>query len=191
MLIINKIKSLRPITYIYYTLETILSVCRGIIMPKYGGAYKWNGYKIRIFPYEYDIFRTILGSIVPYFWDSDIKLDMAIDPPKNYNKKTDILIQYKWELRDADDKVVKSGQDNYETKRAYRRKHHSIKIGFLKPQQCYRLFLCFADYKNSFSEPISKTSLTIKDRDEMYMQIFIALIAVVLAIVIGFVAKGC
>jgi hypothetical protein len=158
-------------------------------MPSYG-AIKWNGYRVRIFAEEHDILRVL--PIVPYFWDININLDMVADLPKGSQKMAEMSLGYKWELRDLDDKVVRSGQDTYEFKTfVNKRKHRAVKIGFLKPQQYYRLNIILIDIYGNTSEPLPIASFTIKDRDEVYTQIFLSLITISMGIVIGLLARGC
>lgn len=165
-----------------------------MFMPTYKKI-RWNEYEVSIFVEERDIFRmllSIIAPIAPYFWDTEINLDMAVDPPKNLEQIAGRTLDYKWELRDLDDKVIRSGQGNYDIKSlAGRRKHRAIKIGFLKPQQCYRLNIILTDIYGDTSEPLPIATFTIKDRDELYMQVLIALIAIVTGIILGFVIRGC
>ena len=156
-------------------------------MPRYGKV-RWKGYVVRIFAYEYDIFRML--PITPYFWDSNISLDMVVDLPKDIERAYAPEFRYKWELHDLDGNVVKSGQDSYQFSRINLRKHNAIKIGYLKPQQCYRLNIILDVYGET-SEPLTITSFTIKDRDELFTQILISLVVIIMGIVIGFIAKGC
>jgi hypothetical protein len=163
-------------------------------MPTYKKI-QWNGYKVSIFVEERDTLRSFLSlmaSILPYFWDTDINLDMMVSPPRNIQQIERRSLQYKWELRDLDDNVVRSGQDNYEFQSFLnRRKHRAIKIGFLKPQQGYRLNITITDIYGSISEPLQIASFTVKDRDEVYTQVFISLITILMGIIIGLLARGC
>ena len=158
-------------------------------MPRYREV-KWSGYKVRIFAEERDISRFF--PIVPYFWDTNINFDMVVDLPKDMQQLPNMSLKYKWELRDLDDKVVRSGQGSYEPQSFLdRRKHRAIMIGFLKPQQCYRLNIILTDIYGTTSEPIQIASFTIKDRDEVYTQVFISLITIIMGIIIGLLARGC
>jgi hypothetical protein len=181
-----------PLRHLSRVYNALVRKIRERYMPRYGQV-KWNGYKVRLFAEERDLFR--LFPIVPFFWDSNINLDMVCDPPKEIRKKTNLSLSYKWELYDVDDKVVKSGQDVYEFKSniiaAIRRKHRAIKIGLLKPQQYYRLNITLTDIYGSTSEPLKIASFSIKDRDEVYTRILIALITIIMGIIIGFLVRGC
>lgn len=158
-------------------------------MPRYGEV-TWCGYRIRIFTEERDLFRLL--PIVPFFWDTSINLDMVADPPKDVPQTTEVSLKYRWELNDLDDKLVRSGQDSYEFKSFLsRRKHHAIRIGFLRPQQCYRLNIILTDIYGTTSEPLQIASFTVKDRDEVYTQVFISLITILMGIIIGLLARGC
>ena len=164
-----------------------------MFMPTYKKI-RWNEYTVRIFAEERDILRNLLSivaSIVPYFWETDIKLDMTVEPPKTIEQISGRSLQYKWELRDLDNKMIKSGQNSYEFSLSGRRKHRAIEIGFLKPQQCYRLNIILTDIYGSTSEPLPIASFTIKDRDELNMQVLVALMAIVMGIILGLVLRGC
>jgi hypothetical protein len=163
-------------------------------MPTYKKI-RWNNYVVRIFPEERDTLRTIfflIPSIVPYFWDTDINLDMTIDPPKNIQPIERRPLEYKWELCDLDNNVIRSGKDSYEFQSFLKsRKRRAIKIGFLKPQQGYRLNIILTDIYGTSSDPLQIASFTIKDKDEVYTQIFLSLITIFMGIVIGLLARGC
>jgi hypothetical protein len=160
-------------------------------MPSFGKV-KWEGYSIRVFETERDIYR--LFPIIPYFWDTNINLDIVIDAPKKVRQATGTSLKYEWELLDLDDNVVRSGQGSYgfiTGSFSSARKHDAIKIGYLKPQQCYRLEITLTDIHGNTSAPLQIATFTIKDRDELYMQLFIALIAIIMALILGFVVRGC
>jgi hypothetical protein len=162
-------------------------------MPTYK-TFQWNGYRVRIFPEERDTLRNLLflvGSIAPYFWDSDINMDMIIDVPKSIEQITGRELQYKWELSDSEDKIVKSNQDSYPLSLASERKHRAIRLGSLKPQQCYRLNITITDIYGSTSEPFLVTAFSTKDRDAFKTQIFIGVIVIILGIIFGFIMRGC
>ena len=159
------------------------------IMPRYQEL-KWQGYTVRIAPPMGDLPRQL--PLMPFFWDTDIKFDMIAEAPKDIPETTELFLKYKWELRDLDDKVIKHDQESYDFKAlGGRRKHDAIKVGFLKPQQCYRLSIILTDIYGTTSESLPILTLTVKDRDEVYTQIFIALIAIIMGIILGFVLKGC
>jgi hypothetical protein len=133
----------------------------------------------------------LFGSIAPYFWDSDINMDMAIDIPKNIEKIGGRELQYRWELSDSDGNVVKSDQGNYPLSLSGRRKARAIRLGTLKPQQCYRVNITITDVYGSTSNPFLVTSFSTKDRDEFKTQIFLGVIVIIIGIVFGFVMRGC
>ena len=129
---------------------------------------------------------------MPFFWDVDIKFDMIAESPKDAPETTELFLKYIWELRDLDDTVIRKGEDSYDFgSHGGRRKHNALNIGFLKPQQCYRLNLTLTDLYGSSSESLPILTFTVKDRDEVYTQIFIALIVIIMGIILGFVLKGC
>ena len=79
-------------------------------MPNYKKV-RWNSYIVRIFPEERDSLRSLFfltPSIAPYFWDTDITLDLMIDPPKNIQQIERTALEYNWELRDLEGNVVRS-----------------------------------------------------------------------------------
>lgn len=160
-----------------------------IIMPRYREL-EWQGYTVRIAPPMGDVSRQL--PLMPFFWDTDIHFDMIAESPKDMPKTTELSLKYKWELLDLDDRVIRSGQNNYVFNPiTSTRKHHAIEIGFLKPQQCYRLNITLTDIYGSTSEPLPILTFTVKDRDEVYMQIVVALVGIVVGIILGFVLKGC
>ena len=158
-------------------------------MPRYREL-EWEGYTIRIAPALRDLLRQL--PLIPFFWDTDIHFDMIAESPKDIPETTELSLKYKWELRDLDDKVIKNGQGSYDFKSlGGRRKHHALKIGFLKPQQCYRLNIILTDIYGTTSESLPIATFTVKDRDEVFTQIFVALIAIIMGIILGFVLRGC
>jgi len=155
-------------------------------MPSYKTA-EWSGYKVNVYAERRDIPRLL--PLVPYFWDTDINLDMEAELPDDIPQAPKISLKYKWELHDLDNNVVRSGQDSYEFGSG--RKHRAIKIGFLKPQQCYRLNIVLTDIYGTTSEPLQIATFTVKDKDEFYTQVLLSLIAIIMGIIIGFVVRGC
>jgi hypothetical protein len=157
-------------------------------MPSFKKA-KWEGYSLRVFESEWDIFRVL--PILPYFWDTNIKLDIIVDARKKTQEERGTSLTYEWELLDLDDNVVRNGHGKYgfvtDSFRSVR-KRNAIKIGYLRPQQCYRLEVTITDTYGATSPPLQVATFTIKDRDELYMQIFVALVAIILALILGFVA---
>ena len=163
-------------------------------MPSYRKV-EWNGYIVRLYPEERDVLRAVfflVPSIVPFFWDTSISLDMTITPPKNIRQIERSYVEYRWELHDLDNKVVESGRDTYEFQSYLKvRKHHAVRLGFLKPQQGYRLDVTLTDMYGTASNPLPSASFTVKDRDEVYTQVFISLITILMGIIIGLLVRGC
>jgi len=160
-------------------------------MPSYGTV-KWEGYRVRVFADEWDILRA--SSLLPYFWDSKINLDMIIDAPKKIRRAIGTSVEYKWRLYDLDNNIIKSGQGSYSpVEGAFMcwRKNRAIQIGFLKPQQCYQLDITLTDCRGNISEPLQIATFTVKDKDEFKMQIFIGLVVIIMGIILGFLLKGC
>ena len=117
---------------------------------------------------------------------------MIVTPPKSLQRTTQTNLQYDWKLYDSDDNAIKSGNDSCSLKPSFgKRKLRAMKIGHLKPQQCYRLTIVLRDMYGVTSEPLEAATFTIKDKDEFYMQVLIALIAIVMGIILGFVLRGC
>jgi len=157
-------------------------------MPRYREL-EWAGYTVRIAPPMRDLPRQL--PLIPFFWDTDIHFDMIAESPKDIPETTELFLKYKWELRDLDDKVIKNGQDSYDFKSmGGRRKHLAVNIGFLKPQQCYRLSIILTDIYGTSSESLPILTFTVKDRDELNMQVLVALIAIVMGIILGLVLRG-
>ena len=158
-------------------------------MPRYREL-EWEGYTIRIAPALRDLLRQL--PLIPFFWDTDIHFDMIAESPKDIPETTELFLKYKWELRDLDDKVIKNDQDSYDFKSIEgRRKHLAVNIGFLKPQQCYRLNIILTDIYGTSSESLPILTFTVKDRDEVLTHVFISLITIIMGIIIGFLVRGC
>jgi hypothetical protein len=48
-----------------------------------------------------DDIRSLVSTLLPYFWDTEIVIDMEVKPTKK--KTTDDILKYQWELRDLDE----------------------------------------------------------------------------------------
>ena len=162
------------------------------LMPRYGQVV-WSGYTIKLFATEHDVFRVL--PIIPYYWDSDIELDLVVWRPKRGLGSDAPQLQYTWALYDSDDHLIKHGQDVYvfnDYKLPFiSRKHRAIKLGYLKPHQFYKLNIMLTDNYGTNSSSLTIASFAIKDRDEVFTQLLIALVVIIMGIIIGFVAKGC
>jgi len=166
-------------------------------MPTYQSI-KWNGYNVYIYPDVQDALRRlpVVARIVPYFWENEINLDMVAYAPRGAPHGAQKPLRYKWELRDSDDKVIKSDQDSYEFQPLIKsltkiRKQRAIKVGFLKPQQCYRLNVTLTDSLGNTSESLPIAIFTIKDKDEFRMQMALVVFAVVMALIFSLLFRGC
>ncbi len=165
----------------------------------------WNGQSIHTVPPKTDfrgipyinpagiLFFPLL--LLPYFWDTNVCLDLRIRPPKGKTK--DRIWTYHWELQDLDKTSVNSGNGVAEIstreirKNGYAAKERAIDLEYLHPNKAYRLFITLKSEDGMPSPEMFVSSFTIKDRDEFYMQTFIALFVLSMGIIIGVVAKGC
>lgn len=180
--------------------DMILANIWGGIMPKFR-THNWNGYNIRLFHNEQSI-RSFL-SVIPFFWDSEVVFDLGIGLPQGRKEKAieDTWI-YKWELCDLGDTLIKyAGQNTVKvSKLGFRRyltlywpwgKNRAVVLGLLPPNKHYQLYMTFTGLYSGKSDRLLFATFTTKDRDEVYMQLFIALIVVIAGIFIGVISKGC
>ena len=168
-------------------------------MPKFR-THNWNGYNIRLFHNKENI-RSILSTI-PFFWDSEVVFDLGIGLPQGRKEKgIEDTWTYKWELCDLDDKLIKHDQNTViVSKLGFRRylrgywpwgKDRAVVPGLLPPNRHYQLYMIFTGLYNGKSDRLLFATFTTKDRDEVYMQLFIALIVIIAGIFIGVISKGC
>ena len=155
-------------------------------MPFYG-KFKVDRYSVRIFSNE--TLRVL--PIVPYFWDTNINLDLIVEPRKQHTGFKFDSVKYIWELVNIDGDVIKNGEGDYKFSHSIGfgqpRKVRAIKIGYLRPHQQYILNLCLEDSLGQTPyRPVA--SFTVKDRDELYMQTFIGIIVIAIGILIGLIA---
>lgn len=121
--------------------------------------------------------------LLPFFWDSEIILDLEIRPPDD-KRKNDETWRYDWELCDLDGKVLNSNNGNIwlnpkEIKSqwwAY--KNRAIVLGHLKPNQQYIVKVYFTKEGYIKGDAIKVASFTVKDRDEYYMQLILLFLAI-------------
>jgi hypothetical protein len=143
---------------------------------------KWNGYKVIVLPEEHERLRwiPILGRLIPYFWDTDIVFDLIVRLSTN---KTVDQVNYTWELRSLGEQEppVRNGSGVYHFEHRFRLFAHRnhIELGSLKPHTQYRFIITLSDANNLVSKTLQPSvSFTIKDRDELYLQLLVALVAV-------------
>lgn len=158
-------------------------------MPKFGTR-NFDNYSIRLFGSSHNLIRTFdIFNIIPYFWDSNIKLDMMLEIiNKRAGQNKLKTLAFEWKLVDSDGNRIKSGKGTYTF--GWRRNKDIIKLGILKPYQSYELSIMFIDELGNETgyEPIG--TFTIKDRDEMYVHLIIAFLAAVIAVIVGLAARG-
>ncbi|MFC2007709.1 hypothetical protein ACFLVB_03840 [Chloroflexota bacterium] len=154
-------------------------------------VYRWNEYEIRLFHFS-DSLRGILP-FIPYYWDSEIALDLAVRPIKRTTKMNDDWT-YKWELCDLDGTVIKYGNDvlNIVDKRVRRYlthwsfgKRRVFVINSLPPNKYYELYMSISDKDGVTSDRLRMATFTIKDREEYYMQFFLGIILIFIAVVLS------
>jgi hypothetical protein len=147
---------------------------------------QWNDYRIHLMPARKDP-RALLSSLLPYFWDTEIVFDMEVSPQKR--KRTDEVLKYQWELRDLDENILKRGYGDVDIPhtplfgKKWIRKERAIALGNLHPHRFYKINITFSDLIQT-SELLLASTLSVKDRDEMYMQLFILLIGIGFAFIL-------
>ena len=108
-------------------------------------------------------------------------------------KRTNFTVGYKWTLVDMDGFRVKEGEGVYtQNKTDYLStgKRDAIKIagGSLKAFQAYQLYVSIID-GDVQSEREWVARFTIKDKDELYLQIVVVFIATALAVIGGILSS--
>jgi len=122
---------------------------------------------------------------IPYFWDSDVTFDLLVKitgEKRNLDEDWD----YEWQLCDSENKLLNPGVKdsvhvcNVGLRRKLRfwssGKNGAIKLGYLSPNRHYRLYLILRNPYSGKDKYLAAT-FTIKDRDELYMQLLILIIA--------------
>ena len=147
-------------------------------MPRYR-KYTWRHHKIKVYPE--DLWRTL--PLVPFFWDSPTNLVVVVNKATSGREQTDVVCT--WQLEDGNGDIVENDQSTFEYKKPY-----TLRLGNLRPHQAYKLSVILTD--DEYSSPrIPIAYFTVKDRDEMYIQVLIGLIIIVAGVAIGFIARGC
>ena len=157
----------------------------GIVMLS---KWKWNDYTLRLFNPEKNI--RYLVEWIPYFWDNEVAFDLYVQIPK-YKRHIEEDWAYHWELRDLDDQIVKQGIQTKQGDGEFRVSNQGIRrklatwnsgktraivLGNLHPNRQYRIFLKVTSPSEE-SREMQMASFTIKDRDELYMQLLILVFA--------------
>ena len=123
--------------------------------------------------------------IIPYFWDSEVTFDLLTRITKE-KSNLDEYWDYEWQLCDLEDKLLKPiVRDkvrvcNIGLRRKLRSwssfKLGAVKLGYLLPNKHYRLYLKLTNPLGEQNKYLGAT-FTLKDRDELYMQLLILIIA--------------
>jgi hypothetical protein len=143
-------------------------------MPSFKGKV-WNNFRFSLVPNENDFFRTFIRWI-PYFWDSDIVMDLiaehktglfGIFSRKKYTKET---FSYKWELCDMNNNQISSNSGSFsilplEHKADSSRKTGIINLGVLNINR-YKVYLTVTNEKGESSPRMFLASFSIKDRED-------------------------
>jgi hypothetical protein len=140
-----------------------------------------------------DDIRSLVSTLLPYFWDTEIVIDMEVKPTKK--KTTDDILKYQWELRDLDENIIKKGwgEVNIPHSTILGKKpihaERAITLGNLHPHRYYKIYITFSDSMQT-SERLLGGTLTVKDRDELYMQLVILLLGIGFAFVLLLIEMG-
>ena len=165
--------------------------------------HEWEGHNIQVLPVTKDVRIFFLPRLVllPYFWDTEICFDLTTSLVKG-STDTDEMWDYDWELCDLDDKIVKKSTGTINilnkpvgkywglTSHSTTHKDRAISLPLLHPHKEYILYITLSNSKGH-SEREKYATFTVKDRDEVYMQLFIALVVIFMGILIGVTSKGC
>jgi len=158
----------------------------------------WGGYELRVSPSEFDLLRvlSLLPSpismfTVPYFWDTDINLELLVKPTKDNKRASHRPWRYKWRLCDLDGNILnnKQGDGEYDLKAPMVKRdkggRSTLRLGYLKPYQHYDLRISFTDNEGQTSPQLSMATFTVKDRDEFQMLLFMGIVIIIVGIILG------
>jgi len=129
-------------------------ILRGYGIPKFYNQY-WNDHTIKLKQNYDDIRSTPILSLIPYFWDTDICLDLLIKPPRRFKK--DETWGYEWLLTDLDDNEIKRDTAKVRISHKEARKSlwshnkRAVVLGTLKPNKQYKVVISF---KNEDAEDV-------------------------------------
>jgi hypothetical protein len=158
----------------------------------------FNSYEIQLFHNKDDIRSFPVFDLIPYFWDSDISFDIAVRIPAS-KKNIDETWNYKWELRDLDGVLARQGKGEMQiTKKGFRRKlifwnsgkRRAIVLNNLHPHREYLLYVRFLTGITQ-SDQLKLASLTVDDRGQWQMQMFLIVFSIIMALIMTALAKGC
>jgi len=163
----------------------------------------FDGHEVRLFHDANNLRVYPIISWIPYFWDSDIALDMAIKIPR-FGKYGDSW-NYHWELRDLDNKMIYQGNFPKEgddivtvTNKGFRRKlvywnsgkKRAIVLGNVHPHREYMLYIKFKTATIE-SDNMLMACFSVDDRDTWQMQAFLGMFLVIFTIFMTIFFKGC
>jgi len=162
-----------------------LAIIRGAKMAEFK-TLKWKDNFIKLCPNNKDI-RDIIG-LLPYFWSNEIIFDLMLWSKKDIKKNA--IWEYKWELVDIENKLIKGDKYNIEiTEKEYAkskriRKEGAVVLGYLHPNKHYRVFITLTNEIGDKSERYLACTFSLKDKDEFRMQILILLIGIFFAFIL-------
>lgn len=156
-----------------------LSVATGrFLVPSYH-RHRWGDYRIKVIPKSW----LRLFPIVPFFWDTPVNLLLMVHRLRRGATKA---VTCSWRLQDLySAELVKTGQLSCVCEQRY-----TLPLGYLLPHRCYSLSIIITDDEH-VSDLLTVASFTVKDRDELYMQVLIGVIVIIAGIGIGLFAKAC
>ncbi|OGO21993.1 MAG: hypothetical protein A2Z28_03695 [Chloroflexi bacterium RBG_16_51_9] len=166
-------------------------------MGKYNN-HKIGNYSVRILHNKLDIRNTPILHLLPFFWDTEIALDLQLSPLKGKKISKDIFL-YKWELTDLDSNIIKEQKEyrQYEVTDKDIIRHQNalieraISLVNLHPHREYILYITLQIQGSTIPEKYQAVSFNIDDRDSYYMQVLILIIGISFAFVIGLFERGC
>jgi len=181
-------------------MDRLIATLRRIVgglkdMPNFR-THKWNDFTVKVRPSSQDFLRTLdLLHLFPYFWDTEIALDLLIQPPKGKLKIEEIW-DYRWELCNLDNEILKSGRGMIDLNSKEIRKEYwaysvrAIILGNLKPYQHYVLNVYLTSGEYGKSEALQVATYTIKDRDEYNIQLLILILGIGFAFLLWLLSRG-
>ena len=161
----------------------------------------WNNNELKLSHSVRNSRRIFPLQIIPLFWDSEIVFELNIR-----NKGKQVIGDtwtYHWELCSVyePDKIIKSDKRTVTIPdkgiAKFIRNWGSwlgighIPLGYLIPNRNYSLYVNVTNKLGSKSDKLLVASFTIKDRDEVYMQIFLIIFSIVATLIFSALAKGC
>jgi len=163
-------------------MNSAILACIGGVMPKFHKM-EYANCLFRLAYTRKDIRDMI--PVIPFFWDSEVTFDLLTKITKE-KQNIDEYWDYEWQLCDLDDELLKPVVKdqvhvcNIGLRRKLRYwssgKLGAVKLGSLLPNRHYRLYIKLTSPLGEQNRCLSAT-FTIKDRDELYMQLLILIIA--------------